>query len=170
MSIICFQAKPTLITKTTGRQSILQSILSRHQSSRAWRCCGVSGSLATGTRDLSPAASRGSQWSLVTHQVQNMLAFLPWMVFGRPSLLAHCVDIDVRLYYLAAQNLVYGCGNIPQTTAESSDTPPILCAQHVQQSVDMSIQFPAGLQSPFKWLKLFNTSTYLSAGHGCTLE
>ena len=29
----------------------------RHQSSRAWWCRGVSGSLARGTRDLSPAAS-----------------------------------------------------------------------------------------------------------------
>ena len=41
---------------------------------------------------------------------------------------------------------VYGCGNVPQTTAESNDISPIHCAQHVQQSVDMSIQLPAGLQ------------------------
>ena len=71
-------------------------------------------------------------------------AFLPWMLFWRPYLLAE-FDFDVRLYYAAVQNLVYGCGNIPQTTADSSDTPPIHCAQHVQHSVDMSIQLPAGL-------------------------
>ena len=45
----------------------------------------------------------------------------------------------------AVQNLVYGCGNVPQTTAESSDIPLIHSAQHVQQSVVMSIQLPAGL-------------------------
>ena len=39
----------------------------------------------------------------------------------------------------AIQNLVYGCGNVPQITAESSDTPPIHCAQHEQQSVNMCI-------------------------------
>ena len=44
--------------ETTERHSTLQSILSRHQSSRAWQCYGISGSLARGTRDLNPAASR----------------------------------------------------------------------------------------------------------------
>ena len=59
---------------------------------------------------------------------------------------AQCFDLDVCLYYVVVQNLVYGCGNVPQTTAESSDTPPIHCAQHMQQSVDMCSQLPAGLQ------------------------
>ena len=68
------------------------------------------------------------------------------MLFGRPPLLAQCVDLDVRLYYAAVQNLAYGYGNIPQTTAVRSDTPPIHCDQHMQQSVDMSIELPAGLQ------------------------
>ena len=39
------------LLKTTERHSILQSTLSRRQSSRAWRSRGVSGSLARGTRD-----------------------------------------------------------------------------------------------------------------------
>ena len=47
---------------------------------------------------------------------------------------------------MAVQNLVYGVGNIPQTTAESSNTPPMHCAQHVNQSVDMSILLPTGIQ------------------------
>ena len=69
------------------------------------------------------------------------------------------------------QNLVYGCGNFPQTTAKGSVTPPIHCSQHVQQSVDMSIQLPAGLHAtPFKWLTLFSMSTYSSEGHDSTLE
>ena len=68
------------------------------------------------------------------------------MLFGWPSLLAQCVDLDVSLYYVAVQNLVYECGNVPQTIAESNDAPPIHCAKHVKQSVDMPIQVPAGLQ------------------------
>ena len=64
------------------------------------------------------------------------------MLFGWPPLLARCVYVDMHLYYAAVQN---GCGNVRLTTAESSDTPSIHCAQHVQ-FVDMSIQLPAGLQ------------------------
>ena len=72
--------------------------------------------------------------------MQHVSGFLPWMLFGQPSLLAQYVDLDVHLYYAAIQNLVCGSGN------ESSDTPAIHCAQYVQQSVDMSIHVPAGLQ------------------------
>ena len=64
----------------------------------------------------------------------------------RPPLLIQCADLHVHLYYAAIQNLIYGYGNVLQTTAKSSDTSPTHCAQHVQQSVDMSIQLPAGLQ------------------------
>ena len=69
------------------------------------------------------------------------------MLFRQPPLLT-ILDLDMHLYYVAVQNLVYRYGNVLQTTAESNDTPPIHCAQHVQQSVDMSIQLqlPAGLQ------------------------
>ena len=50
------------------------------------------------------------------------------------------------LHYVTVQNLVCGCGNVPLTTAESSNTPPMDCDQHVQQSFDTSIQLPTGLQ------------------------
>ena len=33
-----------------------------------------------------------SQWSLMTQQVQHVPGYLPWMLFGRPPLLAQCVD------------------------------------------------------------------------------
>ena len=82
----------------------------------------------------------------MTQQVHHVPGFLPWMLFRQPLLLAQCGDLDVCLYYAAVQNLVYGRGNIPQTTAEGWDKPPIHCAQHMQQSIDMSIQLPAGLQ------------------------
>ena len=72
-------------------------------------------------------------------QVQHVLGYVPWM---RTPLLAQRIDLDVRLYYTAVQNLVYGCGNVPQTIAESNDTPPLHCAQYV----DMFFQLPAGLQ------------------------
>ena len=75
-----------------------------------------------------------------SQQVQHVSGFLPWLLFGRLLLLAQCVDFDVRLFYVAVPYLVYGCGNVPQITAESRDTPPIHCAEHVQQSVDMSMQ------------------------------
>ena len=57
-----------------------------------------------------------------------MPRFLPWVLFGWPSLLAQCVDLDVNLYYAAVQNMVYAFGNIPHTTAESNYTSPIHCA------------------------------------------
>ena len=118
--------------KITERYSTIQSTLSWHQSNRAWRCRGVSDSLARGSRDLSLVASWRFQWSLATQQVQHVPGFLTWMSFGRPPLLAQCVDLDVRLYYAVMQNLVYGYWNVPQTIAENSDTPPIYCAQYVQ--------------------------------------
>ena len=82
----------------------------------------------------------------MTQQVQHVPGFLPWMLFRRPPLFAQCVDLDVSLYYAAVQNLVYRCGNVPQTTAENSDTYTIHCAQHVQQSADKCIQLPESLQ------------------------
>ena len=66
----------------------------------------------------------GSQWSVVTQQVQHVPRFLPWM---RPLPLTQYIDLDVHLYYMAVQILVYRCGNVPQTTAGSSDTPLIHC-------------------------------------------
>ena len=52
----------------------------------------------------------------------------------------------MRLYYAAVQNLVYGRGYIPQTTAECSDRLQIHGVQHVNNPSIMPIQLPAGLQ------------------------
>ena len=71
----------------------------------------------------------------------------------------------VRLYYAAVQNLIYGCGHVPQPTTESSDTPPIHCAQHVQQSIDMYIQLPAGLQyAPVQMAEVINQEYVFVSG------
>ena len=143
--------------KTTKCHFTFQSTLSQQQSSSAWWCRGVSGSLAIDTCDLSSAASR----------------WFP-MVLGDTAgaTCARISSLDVIWVATAACTMrqsqcafvlhghpepVYGWGNVPQTTAESSDTSPVYCAQHVQQSINMSSQLPTGLQcDPFKWLKLFN--------------
>ena len=79
----------------------------------------------------------------MTQQVQHVPRFLPWIW---PLLLTQCINPDVHLYYAAFQNLVYKCGNVPQTTVESSDTPSLHCAQNVKQPVDMSVYLPTDLQ------------------------
>ena len=89
------------------------------------------------------------------------------MLYGRPSLFAQCVDLDVRLYYMVIQKLVYGCGYVAQTTAKSSDTPPIHCVHHVQQSVDMSIQLPAGLQCDPVQMAEVVQQEYVLVGGAC---
>ena len=129
---------------------------------------GVNGSLVRGMCDLSPAASK--RFPGVLGDTAGVICCLG-LLFERLPLLAQCINLDVHLYYVAIQNLVYGYGNVPQSTAESSVTPLIHCAQHVQQSVDMSINFPQAYNATtFKWLKLFNRTTYWSAGHCCTLD
>ena len=126
-SLACRQNLHSLL-KTTERHSSLQSTLSRHQSSCGCRCRDVSGSLARGERDLKETVPNGPWW----HNRCNMCSdFFTWMQLGLPIQLAQCVELDVCLYYAAVQNLVYGCGNVLQITTESSDTPPIRCAQHV---------------------------------------
>ena len=68
-----------------------------------------------------------------------MPGFLPWLLFGHPPLLTQCVDLDVRLYYKAVQNLVNGCGNVPQTTTEAATlhryTVPNMCSNSLISTV-----------------------------------
>ena len=94
-----------------------------------------------------------------------MTGFLPWMLFGRPSLLAQCVDLDMRLYSAAVQNLVYGVVMFHRPLLKAGHTTDTLCLTCSTSS------FPQAYKAtPFKWLKLFNRSTYSSAEHGCSLE
>ena len=58
---------------------------------------------------------------------------------------SHNATILACISTVTVQNLIYGCGNFPQTTAESSDTPSIHCTQCVQQSINMSFQLRSGL-------------------------
>ena len=129
--------------KTTEHLSTLQSTLSWHQSSLAWRCHDVSGNLARGTRDLSHPASR--QFPMVLGDTVG----------------ATCARISSRNAATAARNnvstLTCVCTTLPSRTWSTrvgmfyrhcwkQQHAPIRSAQHVQQSVDISIQRPAGLQ------------------------
>ena len=140
-------------------------------SSRAWRYTGVIGSLAIGTRDLSLAASRRFPMVLGDTAGATCFRISSLDAVRAATVLARYVDLHLRRYYAAVQNLVCGCGNVSQITSERSDTPPIYCAQHVQQTSICPSSFPQAYSATsFKWLKLFNSSTYSSIGHGCTLE
>ena len=78
----------------------------------------------------------------------------PWVVDDGPPHHEACGGACMSMEECTPEcdaHQIYGCGNVPQTIAESSDTSPIHCAQHVLQSVNMSIQLPAGLQcDPFQ--------------------
>ena len=71
--------------------------------------------------------------------------------------------LDVCLYYVTIQNLVYGCGrpllkagtNHRHTVANMCSN-PLICPSSFLQAYNAI---------PFKWLKLFNRCTYSSAGH-----
>ena len=132
--------------KTTGRHSVLQSTLVRHQCSRAWRCHDVNGSQSRGTCDLSPVASKRFPMFLD----DTTCAKYAWIsLLG--ALLASATTRTMRPSWRASvlaavQNPVYECGNVRHTSLESSDTPPIHCVQHVLKFVNMFIHLPAGLQ------------------------
>ena len=85
----------------------------------------------------------GFQWSLLRY---NMCPdFFP----GYCSVGHHCshnASISTCVFTTRPSRTWSTSVGIFQTIAESSDTSPILCAQHVQQSVHMSIQLLAGLQ------------------------
>ena len=76
--------------------------------------------------------------------------------------------------FMRLSRMWYMCvWDVPQTNAENSDTKTIYCAQHMHQSIDKSIQLPAGPQcDPIQMAQIVQQycSTYSSAGHGCTLE
>ena len=61
--------------------------------------------------------ANGSQWPLLTQQVQYLPGFLPWILFGQPLPFIKCVIHNMCLYYAAIQNLIYGHGNVPLTVA-----------------------------------------------------
>ena len=132
--------------KTIERLSTFQSTLLWHQSSHAWQCHGVSGSLARGTHDLSPAASRwfpmvlGYTAGATCAQISSLVA-----VRAATAACTMCLSWQAPLLsgHLESGLWVRECST---DHCWKSDTPPIHCAKHVQQSINMSIQLPIDLQ------------------------
>ena len=114
--------------------------------SRARRCCGVSGNLARDTCDLSSILSRRFPMVLGDTTGATCTRISSLDAIRAATAAAQCFDLDVHVYYVAVQNLAYEYGNVSQNTADNSNTPPLHCVQNVQQSDDMPIQLPAGLQ------------------------
>ena len=108
-SITRIQREPILITEDNRTPVTLQLTLSRHQTSCASQCCG---SLARVTCDVSASASRRFPMVRGVTTGSTCAEFLTWMVLGRPPLLVQCIDLHVRLYCAAVQNLVYMSGNV----------------------------------------------------------
>ena len=83
-SLRCTRVRPSLSyspnllssLKIKERHSTLQSTLSRHQSTSAWQCRYASGNLARGHVSWVLLQTDGSQWSLMTLQVQHVPGFL----------------------------------------------------------------------------------------------
>ena len=120
--------------KTTDCHSTLQSTLSQHQSSQAWWCNGVSGSLVRGTHDLSPAASRWFPMVLVD-TANATCAQISSLDAVQAATVTHAVRRShVYLYHVAVQNLVCRCGICPFSLTQTCNT------------------------NSLKWLKLFNRS------------
>ena len=89
--------------------------------------------------------ANGSQWSWWHSRCNMFLDFFPGCCSGG-HYCSQCVNLDVCLYYVAIQNLIYGCGNVPQTTAECSDTPLMLWCPTCAAIHWYALQLPAGLQ------------------------
>ena len=100
------------------------------------RVAMLGGVVARSTHDLSSAASR--RFPMVLDETAN--ATCAWI----SSL--NAARTICQSWHASALHSHPEPGDVPHTTAESSDTPLIHWARHVQQSVDMSIQLPTGLQ------------------------
>ena len=130
---LAYKQKLLSSLKRTERHFTPQSTLSRHQSSRAWWCRGVSGSLAIGTHDLSLAASRW--FTVVLGDTANATCALISSLYAVRA--ATTASTMHRSWLSSVQrgrpepNLrEWECST--DNSAESSDTPPIHCGQHVQ--------------------------------------
>ena len=151
--------------------SSLQSTLSRRQSSRAWRCRGVGGSLARGTRDRSPAASK--QFRMVLGAISGLICVrISSLDAVQAATAARTMRWSWRASVLCSRPVpdlrVWECSTDYRWNQRHT---MIHCTQHVQHTSICPSSFPQAYNAtPFKWLKLFNKSTYLSPGHGCTLE
>ena len=110
---LAYKTEPIFITEEK-RVPFHSPVDSFTTLSSAWRCRRVSSSVARGTRDLSPAASRLFPIALGETAVAtySRIYSLNAVRAATAPVLAQCIDLDVHLYYMAIQNLVNGCGNV----------------------------------------------------------
>ena len=78
----------------------------------------------------------GSQWSLVTEQVQRVPRFLPWMLFGQPSLIALILTCICTTRPFRTWSTGEGTFHIPlMKTAKHQHIVPNMCSsQSIFQS------------------------------------
>ena len=132
--------------KTTECHFTLQATVSWHQSSCAWRCRGVSGSLARGTHDPKSSCKQAVPNDPWWHRRCNMC----WDFFPGCCLGGHCC---LHLHRSWCVSLL---GDCPETSLQVCECSTDHCkkqrhttdtfCQHVQQFIDMSIQLPIGLK------------------------
>ena len=114
--------KQTLLSSlnTIEHHSILKVTLSWHHRRYAWFYCGKRRGLSKGIRVPNGVADKtvpnGTWWHSWCH-ICSDLRSLPL------ALTIQCIYLDVHLYYVAVQNLVYGFGNVQLTTVDNFETP-----------------------------------------------
>jgi hypothetical protein len=132
--------------KTTKRHSTLHPILLRTQ-----RYHGVCYSLARGTRDISPDASR--RFPKLTSRCNVCPDIFPGCCSGGQRC-SQNASILTFLYTTQPSRAWAMEVNVILTTAGISHTSSKNCDQHVQKSIDTSIQLPEDLQCPVKMVEV----------------
>ena len=159
-SITSTQTEPALITNNNRAPFPLSSRPFHYTQGSFWRCRGISGCLARGTRDLSPVASRrfpmvlGDTVGTTYAQISSLVAVRAATAARtmhrswRASVLRGRPEIGLQVWECSIDN------------AESSGTPryivPNMCSN---LSICPSSFTQTYNATPFKWLKLLNRST-----------
>ena len=82
-------------------------------------------------------------------------------------MLAQCFDLDVRLYYAADQDLVSGVGTFHIPLLKAATYHRYIMPNMCRNPSICPSSFPQVYNAtPFKWLKLFNRSTFSSVLRG----
>ena len=143
-----------------------QSTLSRHHSSRAWRCRDVSCSLARGTRHLSPASSR--LFPMVLDNTAGVTcAWISPLNLIRVATAAHTMRRSWRASVLRGRPepglRVWEC--YTDHCSKQLNTADTLCPTCA------AIQLPAALQcDPVQMAEVVQQEHLFDSGHGYTLE
>ena len=103
----------------------------------------------------------------MTQHVQHVPGFIPWLLLGRPPLLAQCVDLDCVCTMWPSRTWSTGLGMFHRSLLKTVTPVPNM---YSKPSIHPPTSPQAYNATQFRWHKLFNRSMYSSAVHGCTLE